>query len=160
MKLLKKLANSFKFAARGIKFCVIHETNMRIHIVATLFVLFIAQFYELTKAEYILLILTCLMVICTEMLNTAIEVVIDKLSPGYSPLAKIGQDVAAGAVFLSAISSVVIAVILFGDPDVLYEIFKFFFYDIGNLALLLTYIVLSYLFITKGKKRNIKGKMK
>lgn len=159
MKLLKKLVNSFKYAFRGILFCINHETNMRIHIVAAVFVFYISLFYSLSKEQYILLILTCLAVIGTEMLNTAIEVVIDKVSPGYSALAKVGKDVAAGAVFLSAVSAVIIGFILFWDTDTFVLIYRFFSEDLGNFAMLLAYIVLSYLFVAKGKKRNIKGKI-
>ena len=161
MEFLKRLFRSFKYAANGIVFCINHETNIRIHIVATVFVLFLSSFYEFTKEQYILLILTCLFVICTEMINTAIEVVIDKISPGYSPLAKIGKDIAAGAVFLSSIAAVIIGVILFADVKKLEMVFRFFAEDIRNLAMLLGVASISYLFIAKGgKKRNIKGKKK
>lgn len=161
MEFFKKLLNSFRYAANGIFFCINHETNIRIHIVATICVLFLSAFYEFTKEQYILLILTCLVVICTEMINTAIEVVIDKMSPGYSPLAKIGKDIAAGAVFLSSVAAVVIGVILFGDIEKLKMVFRFFAEDIGNLAMLLGVACIFYLFIAKGgRKRNIKGKNK
>lgn len=161
MEFFKRLFYSFKYAANGIAFCVYHETNIRIHIVATICVLFLSLFYDFTKEQYILLILTCLVVICTEMLNTAIEVVIDKVSPGYSALAKIGKDIAAGAVFLSSIAAVVIGVILFGDIEKLKNVFRFFAEDMGNLAMLLGTLCIFYLFVAKGgKKRNIKGKNK
>ena len=101
--MFKRLANSFKYAARGIWFCISHEMNMRIHIVATMCVLYLSQFYNFTKEQFILLIITCVTVISAEMMNTAIEVVIDKVSPGYSALAKVGKDVAAGAVFVTAV---------------------------------------------------------
>ncbi len=158
MNLFKKLYNSFKFAAHGISFCVQHETNMRIHIVATICVLYIAQFYNLSKEQFILLLLTCLAVISAEMMNTAIEVVIDKVSPGYSALAKVGKDIAAGAVFLSAGAAVVIAIVLFWDIDTFALIFRYFTADIGRFAMLVGTLCVFYLFIAKGKKRNIKGK--
>ncbi len=84
--MFKRLGNSFKYAAHGIVFCVRHEMNMRIHIVATMCVLYLSQFYNFTKEQFILLIITCVTVISAEMMNTAIEVVIDKVSPGYSAL--------------------------------------------------------------------------
>ena len=120
---------------------------MRIHIVATMCVLYLSQFYNFTKEQFVLLIITCVTVISAEMMNTAIEVVIDKVSPGYSALAKVGKDVAAGAVFVTAVEKFKI-------------IFEFFTGDIWNLAMLIAFACLSYLFIAKGKKRNIKGKMK
>ena len=106
--MFKRLGNSFKYAARGIRFCVSHEMNMRIHIVATMCVLYLSQFYNFTKEQFILLMITCVVVISAEMMNTAIEVVIDKVSPGYSALAKVGKDVAAGAVFVTAIAAGII----------------------------------------------------
>lgn len=157
--MFKRLLHSFKYAAHGIAFCVSHEMNMRIHIVATMCVLYLSQFYNFTKEQFILLIITCVVVISAEMMNTAIEVVIDKVSPGYSALAKVGKDVAAGAVFVTAIAAVVIGILLFWDIDRFRIIFEFFTCDIWNFAMLVAFACLSYLFIVKGKKRNIKGKM-
>ena len=133
---------------------------MRIHIVATMCVLYLSQFYNFTKEQFVLLIITCVTVISAEMMNTAIEVVIDKVSPGYSALAKVGKDVAAGAVFVTAVAAVIIGVILFWDIEKFKIIFEFFTGDIWNLAMLIAFACLPYLFIAKGKKRNIKGKMK
>lgn len=99
--------------------------NMRIHIVATMCVLYLSQFYNFTKEQFILLITTCVTVISAEMMNTAIEVVIDKVSPGYSALAKVGKDVAAGAVFVTAVAAVIIGVILFWDIEKFKIIFEF-----------------------------------
>lgn len=103
---------------------------MRIHIVATMCVLYLSQFYNFTKEQFILLIITCVTVISAEMMNTAIEVVIDKVSPGYSALAKVGKDVAAGAVFVTAVAAVIIGVILF--------------WDIENLRLYLRFLRVTY----------------
>lgn len=157
--MFKRLGNSFKYAARGIRFCISHEMNMRIHIVATMCVLYLSQFYNFTKEQFILLIITCVVVISAEMMNTAIEVVIDKVSPGYSALAKVGKDVAAGAVFVTAIAAVIIGITLFWDTEKFVLIFRFFTCDIWNLAMLAAFACLAFMFVAKGKKRNIKGKM-
>ncbi len=160
MEFLKSLFESFKHAYNGIKFCVQHEKNIRIHIVAVIVVMFVSQFYELSSQDYVLLILTCLAVIVTEMLNTAIEVVIDKVSPTYSALAKVGKDVAAGAVFVSAITAVVVAIIMFNNSDGLIRLWNYFTTDIFNFAMLIGSLCVFYLFVSSGKKRNIKGKKK
>ena len=157
--MIKKLAHSFRYAAHGIWFCIAHEMNMRIHIVATMCVFYLAQFYDFTKAEFILLILTCVAVFSAEMMNTAIEVVIDKVSPGYSALAKVGKDIAAGSVFVTAIAALIIGFVLFWDIDRFKLIFNYFISDWWNMAMLAAFACLSYMFIIKGKKRNIKGKM-
>ena len=92
---------------------------------------------------HILLIITCVTVISAEMMNTAIEVVIDKVSPGYSALAKVGKDVAAGAVFVTAIAAVIIGITLFWNTEKFVLIFRFFTGDIWNLAMLAAFACLA-----------------
>ncbi len=157
MDFFVRLAHSFKCAAHGIAYCVSHETNLRIHIVAVIVILFISQFYELSRAEIVLLILICLIVLCTEIINTAIEVVIDKVSPGYSALAKIGKDIAAGAVLLSAAAAVMIAVIMFWDIEKFALIIGFLTQDIWHISMLIGSLCVFYLFVAKGKKRKTRG---
>ena len=157
---LMKLIKSFRYAINGMVFCVRHERNMRIHIIAMIYVAYFAQFYELSRSEIILLIIVCALVMMTEMINTAIEVVIDKVSPQYSPLAKVGKDVAAGAVFLSAVMAVVVGILLFWDLERFALIWRYFTSDWSQLVLLLGFSVIAFVFIRSGKKRNIKGKNK
>ena len=159
MDKLYSLAKSFKYAWNGIRFCVRHEKNMRIHIVAALYVMYFSQFYNFTRAEYILLIIICVIVLSLEMLNTAIEVVIDKVSPEYSALAKVGKDVAAGAVFVSALAAIIIGVCLFWDIDTFKLIWAYLTGDLFNLAMLIGFTGCAFLFITSAKKRKIKGKV-
>lgn len=155
---LKKLGMSFVYAFRGIAFTVRHERNMRIHIIATIYVLYFSTYYELTKSELILLVMTCMLVMAFEMLNTAIEVVIDKVSPNYSPLAKIGKDVAAGAVFLSAVMAVIVGLILFGDVERICFILQHIFTNLNSIAILFASMTVSFLFIRSARKRKVKGK--
>lgn len=160
MNKLNNLRMSFVYALRGVAFCIRHERNMRIHLVAVVAVMYLSQFYELSRAEVILLVMTCMLVMAFEMINTAVEVVIDKVSPAYSPLAKVGKDVAAGAVFLSAVMAVIVGLVLFWDIDTFGVIARYFFTDIYNFGMLLGFGTISFLFISSAKKRNIKGKRK
>lgn len=159
MDKLYSLAKSFKYAWNGIRFCVRHEKNMRIHIVVALYVLYFSQFYDFTRAEYMLLIIICVIVLSLEMLNTAIEVVIDKVSPEYSALAKIGKDVAAGAVFVSALAAVAIGIFMFWDIDTFILIWEYLTEDIFNMAMLIGFTGCAFLFVSTAKKRKIKGKI-
>jgi diacylglycerol kinase (ATP) len=144
----------------GIIFCVKYERNMRIHIIATMYVLYFAKFYNFGRAEIILLILTCVSAVSLEMVNTAIEVVIDKISPDYHTLAKIGKDVAAGAVLIATIAAVIIGVFLFWSPPVFLEIWQYFSGSAINGVLFLGSLVLSFLFINSGKRRNARIRKK
>ncbi|MDR2558936.1 MAG: diacylglycerol kinase family protein [Oscillospiraceae bacterium] len=144
----------------GILFSARYERNMRIHIVAMLYVLYFTRFYNFTRAEIILLILTCIIAITTEMLNTSIEVVIDKVSPGYHTLAKIGKDVAAGAVLIATTGAVIIGIILFWDTDVFFQVWLTFSGSAINGLLFAGSLMLAFLFINSGKKRKAKIRKK
>lgn len=111
----KKLINSFNCAVEGLVYVIKTERHMRYHlmIVATalVFVLFSRPAFDIP--ELILLFLTMTSVLVAEMINTAVEVVVDMVSPHYSSMAKIAKDVAAGGVLLTCINSVIVAYLLF-----------------------------------------------
>jgi diacylglycerol kinase (ATP) len=75
---------------------------MRVHFSAAIVVLLAVLFLKVTATEFALLALSILSVLCAEMFNTAIEAVVDLVSPEYHPLAKIAKDTAAGAVLITA----------------------------------------------------------
>ena len=154
MNKLQKAIHGFFCAFRGIAFCVRHERHMRIHLVATAYVLYFASFYDFGASEYAVLVLTCLLIMVLELINTSIEVVIDKVSPKYNVFAMIGKDIAAGAVFLGAIGSVAVGVIMFWDVDVFIKIGQYFMSDILKLAILLATVILSVIFVLRTKKRR------
>ena len=86
---------------------------MRIHFAAAVLVLFLAAFLHLSKSEFICLLFAIILVLITEMINSAIELVVDLYSPEYHPLAKAAKDVSAGAVLLAAVNSVIIGILVF-----------------------------------------------
>lgn len=159
MKTHFSLFNSFKCAFKGISFVLRHERNMRIHLVAALYVAFFSAFYNFSRSEIVLLIITCALVMILEVLNTSIEVIVDKVSPKYSPLAKVAKDTAAGAVFLSAVMAVIVGIVLFFDIEK-FKLILLFFSEWSNLLLFTGFSAIAVIFITSGKKRNIKGKIK
>lgn len=159
MKKRFSLFDSFKCAFKGIAFVMRHERNMRIHLVAALYIAFFSAFYSFSKSEIILLVITCALVMIFEVLNTSIEVIVDKVSPKYSPLAKVAKDAAAGAVLLSAIMAIIVGVILFFDIEK-FKLIWLFFSEWSNLLLFAGLSAIAVVFIASGKKRNIKGKIK
>ena len=88
---------------------------MKIHVCIAIFVFFLAYFYEISKVEFILLVIAVMAVVITEMINTAIEKVVDFISPQFHQEAKKIKDLAAGAVLLAAFSSVIIGYFIFFD---------------------------------------------
>jgi len=75
---------------------------MRYHFISAVLVLLVALFLRVSLIEFALLALSILLVLCAEMINTAVEAVVDLVSPEFHPLAKIAKDTAAGAVLLAA----------------------------------------------------------
>ncbi|MDQ0150117.1 diacylglycerol kinase [Eubacterium multiforme] len=112
---LKKLVDSFNNAIDGIIYTVRTQRNMKIHMVVTLLVLIACLCFDVSRNEFLILAITITMVIGAELLNTAIEAVVDMNTNYYHPLAKIAKNVAAGAVLLTAINAVVVGYIIFWD---------------------------------------------
>ncbi len=146
---LKGFIKSFRYAIIGIAHSIISERNIRIHLVVALYILYFSRFYSLSRAEYILLLLTICFVIATEMLNTAIETAVDLVTEAYARLAKIAKDVAAGAVLVAAFSAVAVGFLLFFNLDVMGQIVRYFTGNWVRPTLLLLSAIVSFLFISK-----------
>lgn len=112
---MKKLLDSFNFAINGIIYALRTQRNMRIHFGISLIVLLSTFFYDIGKLEFIALAISITLVVVAELINTAIESVIDLSTNHYHPLAKIAKDTAAGAVFLTALNAILVGYIVFGD---------------------------------------------
>ena len=106
----------FLYAFRGIVCTLREERNFRIHLVAVFFVTWFSFLYEVTAGQALVLLLCCSAVLSLELLNTAVENAVDLSTAEICPLAKKAKDAAAGAVFVSAVGSVIAAVIMFRDP--------------------------------------------
>ncbi len=154
MNRIKKLYMSFFYAIRGIIYCVRHERNIRIHITVLVYVLYFSTFYGFSKVEYAALILTCASVMALELVNTSIEVVIDKVCPRFSVFAMIGKDIAAGGVLIGAIGAVAVGITLFWDIEKFREIFMYFSSEWYRAVILIASIVPAVIFIGKTKKRG------
>ncbi len=111
----RSLIDSFNNALNGIISTFKTERNMKIHLSAASLVLILSLFYDLTRIEFMIICITIALVIICELFNTAIEVIIDTLIGVYHPRAKVVKDTAAGAVFVSAMLSVIVAYFIFFD---------------------------------------------
>jgi len=80
---------------------------MRNHFIAALAVLLAAFFLRVPPLEFALLAISILFVLFAELVNTSVEALVDLVSPGYHPLAKIAKDTAAGAVLMAAIGAAI-----------------------------------------------------
>jgi diacylglycerol kinase (ATP) len=114
---------SFLYAAQGIGYGLRTQRNFRIHMLATFVVLGISMALRLPSVQIAVLALTCGAVMALELVNTALEAVVDlTVKQTYHELAKIAKDCAAGAVFIAALTAVVVGVCLLVPPLVLIAI--------------------------------------
>ena len=91
---------------------------MKIHIMAMIIVIALGIFMKLNKIEWCIITIAIVMVISAELFNTAIETVVDMVSPQKNPQAKLVKDIAAAAVLVLAIGAAVIGIIIIGPKIV------------------------------------------
>lgn len=150
---MKKFFKAFVYAWQGIVHGVKTQRNLRFHIAAAVYVTGFSFFYELTKGEYVLLMLTFSSVISAELINTAVEAAVDLCSPQQHRLAKTAKDAAAGAVLITAFFAVIVGVLLFGDITVIKEIFRYYGSHIPALVGLVCSFGLAWVFVFKLKNK-------
>ena len=160
---MKSFFKSFAYAFKGIVSAIRTQRNFRCHIIAMIYVIAFSSFYDLTKYEYMILILIIALVISLELVNTALEKAVDICSPNYSKLAEISKDCAAGAVLVSAIAAIVIAIFMFADEDAFRSILSYYKGNLIALSGLAIFTIISVLFICypfdkmKGKENGYKN---
>ncbi|WP_029914675.1 diacylglycerol kinase [Pelobacter seleniigenes] len=99
---------SLNCAIEGILWAARSERHIRYHFCAALAVLFLALFFKISALEFFLLVLAAVLVIFAELMNTAIEAVVDLVTTEYHELAKLAKDVAAGAVLVTSVGAMVL----------------------------------------------------
>ena len=110
-----RVFKSFKYAWNGIVYCFTTQLNFRIHILGFLFLLLTAYYFQFEKWELIVCLILSALVFFAELLNTAIESLVDLTTQEFSELAKVAKDCAAGAVLVLAVFAMVVwGIIVFG----------------------------------------------
>src|SRR5258708_33447246 len=92
----KKFFRSFKYALEGINYALNHDQNLVIHFVVATFVIILSFIFGVPPFEQGVLIITILFVISTEMINSAIEKMVDLITKEHRQEAKIAKDISAG----------------------------------------------------------------
>ena len=107
--------NTFRNARKGFNLAVKSEINIRIHVAVALLVLLAAWYLKFSAVEFCIILIAIALVICSEMLNTAIEFALDSIYHNkYSRMVGMAKDISAGAVMFATFISIAIGVILFG----------------------------------------------
>ena len=109
-----KFIKSIPHAFRGIMSLIKNDNNFRIHLLAVIVVIISGFWFEFSEGEWLAVIVTMGGVLALEAVNTAIETVVDLVSPEYHILAKKAKDVAAGAVLLFVFAALAVAGVIIG----------------------------------------------
>ncbi|MGE5397395.1 MAG: diacylglycerol kinase family protein [Chitinophagales bacterium] len=114
MKTIRSFTDSFRYALDGIAHALITERNMKFHLLATVLVVAFGLYLDLNRQDWLFVIVAIALVLITETINSALEEVVDLISPGYNVKARNAKNMCAGAVFLAALTSVIIGILVFG----------------------------------------------
>lgn len=112
----QKFLKGFDYAYEGLVWAINHEKNMKFHLLALAILLIASLFFNLSRVEMISLVFAVCFVLGFELLNTSLEQAVNLASGGkYSPFAKASKDLAAAAVFISALNALFVAYLIFFD---------------------------------------------
>ncbi|MFW6381322.1 MAG: diacylglycerol kinase [Bacillota bacterium] len=141
---------SFNFALQGIVHTLKTQLNMKVHFLLAFLVLGGSLLFEISRLELIILFITIVLVIALELINTAIEVIVDMVSQEYSLRARIAKNIASGAVFMAALNAVLVGYLLFYEQlsvlslDLIHHIKQnpshLIFINLGLLLILIIYL--------------------
>jgi diacylglycerol kinase (ATP) len=104
---------SFAFAISGILLALKTQANMRIHVAISVAVIAAAIYFQLAKADWLWLIVSIMIVLSAELLNSAFEFVCDVISPQHNASVARAKDIAAGAVLVVALGAALIGLLVF-----------------------------------------------
>jgi diacylglycerol kinase len=110
---MQKFINGFVFAFRGIVVALCSQLNMKVHFAAAMLVIVGGIYYRLQPWEWVAVVLSIGLVMALELLNTAIEDLVNLIHPEWNVRAGRIKDLAAGAVLVGAVAALVVALIVF-----------------------------------------------
>lgn len=141
---------SFKYAFRGIVYCINNERNMRIHTVAALYVFVFSFFFEMSRARYAVVFIAIAMVMVAEIFNTVAEELSDMAAPSFNPVVRMVKDTAAGGVMVCAIFSFLVGVCIFWQPASFAKIVQFFIFNPIMILLFVLMTAINVVYIAMG----------
>jgi diacylglycerol kinase len=110
---MKKRLASFRYAFNGMYDLFRSQPNARIHLLAAALAVASGIYFQISRQEWLAVVVCIALVISLEAMNTALEYLTDLISPGHHPLAGKAKDAAAAAVLVAALGAVAVAAIIF-----------------------------------------------
>lgn len=109
----RRFISSFRYAFEGVIYVLNHDQNLRVHLLVAFLALLAALLFQITPFETGLLLVTIFFVLVTEMLNSAIEKVVNLITNEHRIEAKIAKDISAGMVLVASIGAVIVGMFIF-----------------------------------------------
>jgi len=109
----RRLFESFNYAIEGFMYVLKTQKNMRLHFLTAVIAVLLGLYFNFSKIEFVILLLTITFVLITEMFNTGVELVIDLITNEFHPLARIIKDICAGSVLVASVNAVFVGYLLF-----------------------------------------------
>ena len=110
---LRRCLNSFKYSVQGLTYAYKYEQSMFIHAMFTLVAFLLNIFLKVSSTEWLITLLCLGVVLSIELINTAIEAVVDLVTLEIHPLAKIAKDCGSAATFVVTMLGIVICIIIY-----------------------------------------------
>jgi diacylglycerol kinase (ATP) len=110
---MKKFIRGFGYAFNGLGYAAKTQLNFRVHLVASLLAIFMGYALHISVNEWLWIILCIAIVLMAELFNTALEFLVDLVSPNYNELAGHVKDIAAGAVVVAALFALITGIVIF-----------------------------------------------
>ncbi len=161
---LRKWIDSANNAIEGILHAAKTQRHLRYHFYSAVAVLVLSYILGIERTDFLIISIAVILVLLSEMINTAIEYVVDMISPEHSEKARIAKDVAAGAVLITAFGAAVLGyIILFPYFSRAFEqgidIAKHSKEEITLIAVILVLIIVVVLKAYSGKGHPLRGGM-
>ena len=110
---LGRFRNSFKYSMAGLRYAYKNEQSMTIHVMVTALVIILGLLCGISRIEWVICLFLIGIIMACELINTAIEAVVDLCTQDYHPLAKVAKDTASAAVFVFSMISAVVGILIF-----------------------------------------------
>ncbi|TKC12163.1 diacylglycerol kinase family protein [Pedobacter polaris] len=110
---MKKFLKSFVYSFKGLTYAFKTQLSFRVHCLATILVILLGLYTKLNSSEWLWITVAIALVVVLELINTAIEILVDLVSPQQNSKAGAIKDVASAAVLVAGIMALVIGLIIF-----------------------------------------------
>lgn len=109
----KRLVKSFRFATRGTLTVIREEQNIKIYLFFSLLNLILGLITHLNYIEWAIIVVTVSVTMGVEIINIALEELLDMISPEYNGRTKVIKDIAAGSALITTIASIIVFVLIY-----------------------------------------------